>query len=79
MTGILDGKIAIVTGAGRGIGRVMTLGLLEAGAPSRRGSRRAAIEETQDAAEERGAGDRFLCISADVTTTTAPRKSSARP
>ena len=32
MPGILDGKVAIVTGAGRGIGRAMTLGLLDAGA-----------------------------------------------
>jgi NAD(P)-dependent dehydrogenase (short-subunit alcohol dehydrogenase family) len=32
MAGILDGKVAIVTGAGRGLGRAMTLGLLDAGA-----------------------------------------------
>ena len=29
--GILDGKVAIVTGAGRCLGRAMTLGLLDAG------------------------------------------------
>jgi NAD(P)-dependent dehydrogenase (short-subunit alcohol dehydrogenase family) len=37
MAGILDGKVAIVTGAGRGLGRAMTLGLLDAGGASRRG------------------------------------------
>jgi len=68
MAGVLDGKVAIVTGAGRGLGRAMTLGLLDAGArvagveldgP--------ALEETQDAAEDRGAGERFTGIVADVT------------
>ena len=68
MAGTLEGKVAIVTGAGRGLGQVMTLGLLDAGArvagveldgP--------ALEETQDAAEDRGAGERFTGIVADVT------------
>jgi hypothetical protein len=32
MPGLLDGKAAIVTGAGRSLGRVMTPGLPQAGA-----------------------------------------------
>ncbi len=68
MAGTLDGKVAIVTGAGRGLGRAMTLGLLEAGARVAAVELDApAIEETQDAAEDRGAGERFLGIVADVT------------
>jgi NAD(P)-dependent dehydrogenase (short-subunit alcohol dehydrogenase family) len=68
MPGPLEGKVAIVTGAGRGLGRVMTLGLLQAGA------RVAAVEvdaealdDTGRAAEDAGAGDRILDIVADVT------------
>jgi 3-oxoacyl-[acyl-carrier protein] reductase len=68
MAGALDGKVAIVTGAGRGIGRAMTLGLLDAGACVAAAELDGpAVEETQDAAEDRGAGERFLGIAADVT------------
>jgi NAD(P)-dependent dehydrogenase (short-subunit alcohol dehydrogenase family) len=68
MAGILDGKVAIVTGAGRGLGRAMTLGLLDAGARVAAVELDApAIEETQDAVEDRGAGERFLGVGADVT------------
>jgi NAD(P)-dependent dehydrogenase (short-subunit alcohol dehydrogenase family) len=65
--GILEGKVAIVTGAGRGLGRVMTLGLLEAGAKV------AAVEldspalaELADLARARGTSERLLDIAADV-------------
>ncbi len=68
MAEALDGKVAIVTGAGRGLGRVMTLGLLEAGASVAAVELDGpALEETQDAAEDRGAGERFDGIVADVT------------
>ena len=68
MAGTLDGKVAIVTGAGHGIGRVMTLGLLEAGARVAAAELdEQAVEDVQGAAEERGAGERFLGVVADVT------------
>lgn len=75
MSGPLDGKVAIVTGAGRGLGRVMTLALLAAGA------RVAAVEldpealdETGQAAEASGDGERILDVVADVTRDdSAPR------
>src|SRR5262249_15489707 len=59
---------AIVTGAGRGLGKAMTLGLLDAGARVAAVELDApAIEETQDAVEDRGVGERFLGLGADVT------------
>ncbi len=77
-TGNLDGKVAIVTGAGRGLGRAMTLGLLNAGARVAAVELdAAAIEETQDAVEDCGAGERFLGIGADVTRHMAGRQLDA--
>jgi|HubBroStandDraft_6_1064221.scaffolds.fasta_scaffold253267_1 NAD(P)-dependent dehydrogenase (short-subunit alcohol dehydrogenase family) len=74
MAGTLDGKVAIVTGAGRGLGRTMALGLLDAGARVAGVEVDApALEEVQDAAEDMiarknlGAGERFLSIVTDVT------------
>src|SRR5580698_874190 len=75
MAATLDGKVVIITGAGRGLGRAMTLGLLDAGA------RVAAVEidtpslgELRDFAEDRKADDRLLDIAGDVTHDTAAPK-----
>jgi 3-oxoacyl-[acyl-carrier protein] reductase len=68
MAGPLDGKVAIVTGAGRGLGRVMTLGLLAAGARVAATELDAqALDQTMSVARDIGAGDRILDITADVT------------
>ena len=68
MAGTLDGKVAIVTGAGRGLGQVMTLGLLEAGARVAAVEIDApALEETENGADRHGAGERIQGIVADIT------------
>src|ERR1700676_3548812 len=60
-------KVAIVTGAGRGIGRAMTLGLIEAGhrvlAPD---IDAAVLEDLQRGARERGAAERIAILAEDV-------------
>ncbi|HKA53149.1 MAG TPA: SDR family oxidoreductase, partial [Candidatus Binatia bacterium] len=62
----LDGKVAIMTGAGRGLGRVMALALAEAGADVVAAARtRAQIEET--AALVRAKGRRCPAVQTDVT------------
>jgi len=75
MAGPLEGKVAIVTGAGRGLGRVMTLGLLQAGARVAAVELDAeALDDTGRAAEDAGAGERILDIVADVTRDEAAPK-----
>jgi len=75
MPGTLDGKVAIVTGAGRGLGRAMTLGLLAAGARVAAVELDAeALEDLRAAAEDAGAGERILDIVGDVTHDSAAPK-----
>ncbi len=64
----LDGRVALVTGGGRGIGRGIALALAEAGADVAVAARTAGqIEETRREVEARGR--RGLAVVADVTVT----------
>ncbi len=66
----LDGRVAIVTGAGLGIGRGIAIGLAEAGADVALAARTATdLEEV--AAHIRTLGRRALVVPTDVTDTTA--------
>jgi len=66
MTGLLDGRSAIVTGAGRGIGRAIALALAAAGADIALSARNRA-ELKQVAEEVRALGRRALVAACDVT------------
>jgi 2-deoxy-D-gluconate 3-dehydrogenase len=59
----LDGKVALVTGAGRGLGQAMALGLAEAGADVA-GLYQSRYEETQ--ARVAALGRRFLPVECDL-------------
>ena len=62
----LDGKVALVTGAGTGLGAAMALGLAEAGAAvAALGRREGLVEQTASRIED--SGRRALAIGADVT------------
>ncbi len=67
----LDGKIAIVTGASRGLGQAMAAGLAEAGADIAGVARASSLAETQKAVEK--AGTRFLPVHADLRDDEAPQ------
>ena len=61
----LEGKVALVTGVGRGLGQGMALGLAEAGADIA-GVYRTNYQETQ--AQVEALGHRFLPIQCDLET-----------
>ena len=66
----LDGKVALVTGVGRGLGQAMALGLAEAGADVA-GVYSHAYEETQ--AQVEALGRRFLAVRCDLRQATVAR------
>jgi len=79
MTHSLDGKVAVVTGASRGIGRAIAIEL------ARRGARVIVnYQRSADAAEEvvaaiRAEGGEATAVQADVSDPPRPRPSSRPP
>ena len=64
----LDGKVALVTGAGRGLGQAMAIGLAEAGADIA-GLDLISVEETQTQVE--ALGRRFMAVDCNLRDATA--------
>ncbi len=77
MSGFLDGQTAIVTGAGRGIGRAIALALVREGATVVLASR-SAEEVARTAAEVASRGGRALAVPTDVTSRAAVEALVAR-
>src|SRR5690242_5294943 len=72
----LEGRVAVVTGAGRGIGRAVSLAFAQAGAKVAAVARtRAEIEETVRLVEKGGAGQAFAV---DVTDASGVRRTMAK-
>ena len=72
----LDGEVAVVTGAGKGIGRAIAIGLAEAGADVALASRTQADLDAV-AAEIRKLGRRALPLATDATSSDALEKLAA--
>ena len=72
----LDGQVAVVTGAGKGIGRAIAIGLAEAGADVALASRTQADLDAV-AAEIRKLGRRALPLATDATSSEALEKLAA--
>ncbi len=73
----IDGQIAVVTGAGKGIGRAIAIALAEAGADVALGARTAADIEAV-AAEIRALGRRAIAVPTDATNMAALEALAAR-
>ena len=73
----IDGQVAVVTGAGKGIGRAIAIALAEAGADVALGARTAADIEAV-AEEVRARGRRALAVPTDATSMAALEALSAR-
>ena len=65
--GLLTGKVAVVTGAGRGVGRAVAVELAEAGAAVALAAR--TVSEIESAADAiRAGGHRAIPVPTDVTS-----------
>jgi NAD(P)-dependent dehydrogenase (short-subunit alcohol dehydrogenase family) len=72
----LDGRTALVTGAGRGIGRACAVALAQAGAEVWLAAR--TVDEIEEAAAEiRGAGGHAMAVACDVTDLTQVKSTIA--